>query len=81
MLPALLEEWDRERRRRRSLLADLLAELGLAAAEAVPRLSAELRTRSRVWNSRSSWYSGMVRADEEVLSSCRAALRAIGEQD
>jgi hypothetical protein len=77
-LPALLENWRRDRSRN-SLTAEAWTEMGPAAAEAEPLLRAELANPVRSTYSPNSHGSADVENDEEYLAQCRKALAAVSQ--
>ncbi|MFI8960832.1 PBS lyase [Streptomyces sp. NPDC053493] len=73
VLPALLEAWE-ENRHARVAVAECLAEMGPAAAEAGPAIRAELSRRRRHNAREDGAGSHDVHDDEKLLTLCRAAL-------
>jgi hypothetical protein len=75
-LPALLENWRRERTRN-NLTAEAWTEMGTAAAAAEPLLRAELAEPVRSTYSPNSHGSADIENDEAFLAVCRKALTAV----
>ncbi|MDA2814687.1 HEAT repeat domain-containing protein [Nocardiopsis sp. RSe5-2] len=80
VLPSLLHDWDASVNAR-TRVAELLAELGPAAASAAPRLKAELDEPSRHTARSGLSISSAVQMDEDLLRACRKALTAIDEAE
>lgn len=77
VLPVLTGAWDDEDVHVRTRVARCLADLGPAAAPAAPLPRAELAHRRRRTSRDDPWGDDRVRADEELLRACRAAVAAV----
>lgn len=79
VLPLLTTVWT-VNARVRPAAARCLADMGPAAAPALPLLRDELARPRRHGASDTAWSSDQVRADEELVRLCRDALVAIGAE-